>query len=101
MRRMMIRYTVKPSEAATNEKLVRAVYAELDQVQPGGLGYATFKLDDGLTFVHLVQMDGDGPGPLQQIAAFGEFTAGVEARCEVLPQTSTLHEVGSYRLFTP
>ena len=32
---------------------MRAVYDELHQTQPTGLRYATFRLDDGRTFVHV------------------------------------------------
>jgi hypothetical protein len=33
---------------------VRVVYDELHQTQPTGLRYATFRLDDGRTFAHVV-----------------------------------------------
>ena len=42
MRRVMVRYKVKPDRAAENEALVRAVYEELARTQPAGLHYATF-----------------------------------------------------------
>ena len=59
MKRVMVRYKVKPDQAARNEELVRAVYAELHDREPSGIRYATFKLDDGLTFVHLAETDGE------------------------------------------
>ena len=40
MRRVIVRYTVKPGQEGVNEKLVRAVYDELHQTQPTGLRYA-------------------------------------------------------------
>ena len=46
MRRVMVRYRVRPEQVAANEELVRAVYAELDRARPDGFRYATFKLDD-------------------------------------------------------
>ena len=54
----MVRYKVKPDQAARNEELVRAVYEELEQTRPDGLSYATFKLDDGVSFMHLAAIDG-------------------------------------------
>lgn len=57
MTQHLVRYTVKADQVAHNEELVRAVFAELDQVQPPGLRYATFRLDDGVTFIHLVCHD--------------------------------------------
>lgn len=53
MRRVIVRYTVKPGQEGVNEKLVRVVYDELHQTQPTGLRYATFRLDDGRTFAHV------------------------------------------------
>ena len=42
MRRVMVRYRVKPDQVAANEELVRAVYEELDRARPDGFRYATF-----------------------------------------------------------
>jgi hypothetical protein len=61
MRRVIVRYRVKPDRVAENEELVRAVYAELAGVQPEGLRYATVKLDDGVTFVHVAVHERDNP----------------------------------------
>ena len=52
MRQVMVRYRVKPERVAENEQLVRAVYDELKDVDPDRFQYATFRLDDGVTFVH-------------------------------------------------
>ena len=40
MSRVMVRYTVKPEHVARIEELVRAVYQELHDSEPGGLRYA-------------------------------------------------------------
>lgn len=100
MRRVIIRYKVKPDRVSENEKLVRAVYDELHQARPAGFRYATFRLDDGQTFVHLASHEaGDGGNPLTGIAAFGRFQEGIADRCEEPPQVTEMHEIGSYRLF--
>jgi hypothetical protein len=100
MRRLMVRYTVKQGYAETNEELVRAVYRELHERTPEGLRYATFRLDDGLTFVHLAQVDGE-VNPLTELPAFQAFTAGIGERTDAPPQSSPLSEIGTYRLFAP
>jgi hypothetical protein len=92
----MVRYTVKPDRVAENEQLVRAVYAELASVQPAGLRYATFKLPDGVSFVHLAVHEQDNP--LQRIEAFARFQEGIRDRCDEQPVVTQLEEVGSYRL---
>jgi hypothetical protein len=99
MRRLMVRYTVKEGHAETNEELIRAVYRELHERAPGGLRYATFRLEDGLSFIHLAQVDGE-QNPLAELGAFRAFVAGIGERTDEPPQTSALQEIGSYRLFS-
>ena len=95
MRRVMVRYKVKPEQVARNEELVRAVYEELHRVEPGGLRYATFKLPDGVTFIHLADTDGED-NPLTRLGAFKAFQDGVRERCDEPPVVSELSEVGSF-----
>ena len=96
MRQVMVRYKVKPDRAEENEQLVRAVYDELAATEPGGLRYATFRLDDGVSFVHIATVEGDR-NPLAEVEAFTRFQADVRDRCEEPPVVTELHEVGSYR----
>jgi hypothetical protein len=93
----MVRYRVKADQVAANEALVRAVYEELRQAQPSGFRYATFKLDDGVSFVHIALVEGGG-NPLAQIEAFNEFQKGIEDRCDQPPVVAQLDEVGSFGL---
>jgi hypothetical protein len=98
MRRVMVRYKVKPDRAAENEALVRAVYEELQRTQPAGLHYATFALDDGVSFVHLSSIETeDGRNPLSDVEAFARFQEGIGDRCEQAPAVAQLREIGSFR----
>ena len=54
----VIRYRTKPESADENERLIREVFAELAE-QARGLRYATFRLDDGVSFVHVAVLDGE------------------------------------------
>ena len=96
MRQVMVRYKVKPERVAENEELVRAVYAELHERAPDGLRYATYALEDGVSFVHVATTQ-DGENPLGQVQASKRFTADIAARCDEPPVTSVLREIGSYR----
>jgi len=98
MRHVMVRYKVKLDRAEENEALVRAVYEELHGTEPAGLRYATFRLDDGVSFVHVAATD-DGQSPLSQVAAFGRFQADIADRCDEPPVVTELHELGSFNLF--
>jgi hypothetical protein len=98
--RIVVRYKVKPDQVARNEELVRAVYEELARVQPAGLRYATLRLDDGLTFLHIASNEtGSEKSPLRAIGAFREFQEGINARCDEAPVAIKATEIGSYRLF--
>jgi hypothetical protein len=100
MNQVIVRYTVKPERAAENVELVRAVYDELARSRPAGLRYATFQLDDGVSFVHLAINETDSArSPLTEVAAFREFQREIADRCEDQPQVSEAHEVGAYRFF--
>jgi hypothetical protein len=96
----MVRYRVRDDLVATNATLVRAVYAQLAEVQPGGLRYATFQVeDDPAAFVHVAAVEGEGPGPLPGLPAFREFTRDVRERCVEGPATTSLKLVSAYRLY--
>lgn len=100
MRRVMVRYKVKADQVEVNEELVRAVYEELARTSPSGLRYATFKLADGVSFVHVASVDApDGQNPLSRVEAFARFQEGVADRCDEPPAATELREVGSYRFF--
>jgi hypothetical protein len=98
MRHVIVRYTVKADRAEENEQLVRAVYDELHSTEPAGLSYATVKLEDGVSFVHIAATE-DGRNPLADVAAFKQFQIGIAERCDEPPVVSEVEEIGSYRMF--
>ncbi len=96
MRQVMVRYTTRADQAEENARLIRAVFERLRETAPAGITYASYRLDDGFSFVHIASIDDPANNPLQALAEFKAFTAGVKDRCDVAPVTSVLHEVGSY-----
>jgi hypothetical protein len=96
----MVSYKLKPDRVAENERLAAAVYDALKQARPAGLRYATFRLEDGVSFVHIVAHDEpDGSNALTSLPAFKAFSAGVRERCETPPVRVELTEIGSYGFF--
>lgn len=94
---MSIRYTVKDGRGDENQRLIEAVFAELATNAPSGLEYSAFRLEDGVTFVHVVSHESEEARErFRALPAFQEFLAGLEERCEVRPETTKLREVGSY-----
>ena len=94
----MVRYKVRPEQADENVALVEAVYAELARERPDGLRYATFRLPDGVSFLHVV-IETDQPGRiLGGLASFRAFQQDIEGRCEEPPVATEIALVGSYGL---
>ncbi len=96
----MVRYKLKPGCVEENERLSKRVYEALKRQGPRSLHYATFKLEDGLSFVHIVSYDnGEDNSILTGLPEFKEFTADIRERCDEMPVNVELAEVGSYRFF--
>jgi len=97
----MVRYKVLADRGDENETLVRAVYDQLARERPEGLHYATFKLPDGVSFMHVVFETDQPGGILGKIDAFKAFTAEIEGRCEEPPVPTELTLVGAYGVAVP
>ena len=93
----VVRYRTKPEHADENERLIREVFTELADKDPGGLHYAAFRLDDGVSFLHVAVLD-DAVNPLTSSPAFAAFQAGIGDRCVEGPAPADASMVGSYGL---
>ena len=100
MRRVIVRYRVKPERADENEELIRAVYEELVETKPEGLRYATLRLDDGVSFVHLSESESE-VSPLTEVPAFKAFQKEIADRCEEQPVVTNVDVVGSFGFTNP
>jgi hypothetical protein len=97
MMRVLVRYKVKAESVAENEGFVRAVYSALHEIGDPDVHYATFKLNDGRTFVHVASFPSkEKEAVLTGLAAFKEFQKGLKDRCDEQPDAQPLTEVGSY-----
>ena len=90
----VVRYRTTAETAKENQRLVTAVYAELAELAPEGLQYATYRLADGVTFVHVASGTRD---VLSEVAAFQEFQRDLGARLDGgPPDASVAAVVGRY-----
>lgn len=96
---VMVRYRVKADRAEENVRAISEVFAELERERPSGLSYASFRLSDGVSFVHLARVTA-GANPLLALDAFKAFTSAIRERCDEPPVTTELSAIGSYRMFT-
>ena len=100
MNRVMVRYKVKPGKGEENERLIQNVFEELRRSAPAGLRYASFKLDDGLSFPHNASIEtDDGNNPLSDSVAFKAFQSEIGDRCDEPPVAVDLNTIGAYRFF--
>lgn len=98
MSNLVVRYRTKAEHADENQELVEAVFAELAERRPAGLRYMCLRLADGLSFIHVVDVDGGlTASPLSHLDAFSLFTAGIASRCDEQPDALDATVVGSYR----
>jgi pyridoxamine 5'-phosphate oxidase family protein len=94
--KMMIQYRVEPTRLDEHRALLTDVFAELAHLQPAGLTYTTYALDDGQSFVDIVE----GPAlptPLNGLPAFQRYRAGLDERTTTAIHAGELTKVFTYR----
>ena len=93
----IVQYRAHPERADENQRLVEEVFRELHATGPTGLRYASFRLADGVSFVHVAEIErADGVNPLTETAAFGEFLRELGDRAADGPHPSGATLVGEY-----
>ena len=98
MKATVVRYEAKPERADENQQLIEAVFADLEERQPEGFTYKVFRLEDGVSFLHIAtEHDVDESDSLQAVPAFQAFLAGIADRCDVPPVATGATIVGGYR----
>jgi hypothetical protein len=94
---VVVRYRTRADEAETNAQLIQAVFRELAETHQDGVAYTVFRLEDGVSFVHVaVDPDRILPG----IAAFQAFQQDIGARMEDGPQATPATVVGTHGTFS-
>jgi hypothetical protein len=92
--RTVVRYRVRPGRGDENEAHVRAVFAELRRTSPQDIEYATYRLEDGVSFLHVAT---DATAVLKGLEAFRAFQAGIPDRVEEPPAFTSATLLGEYR----
>jgi len=92
---VIVRYRTRPDAAEENASLVDGVFTSLAEVGPAGFRYATYRLADSVSFVHVAHFEGTD-NPLATLPAFAEFQRELPQRCAEQPVPSEATVVGSY-----
>src|SRR5712692_7362626 len=91
----LIRYKTKPESADENQRLVEKVYEELAARDSGGIRYATLRLEDGVSFVHIFMTDSDDtPNGLGRHRRFRRVPARARSAMRRTPSRPGCHRRG-------
>jgi len=93
---ILVRYKTKEDQAAANAALVHSVFDELRARSPKGVRYATYRLSDGVTFVHIATLEDPDDNPLSTLPSFKAFQKELKDRCVEPPDFTELTRVDSY-----
>ncbi|AXE24066.1 hypothetical protein C0216_11905 [Streptomyces globosus] len=91
----VVRYEMRPETADENQAVIEKVFQDLAQRAPEGLSYASFRLADGVTFVHIAITE-EGSEGLAASPAFQEFQKGFGDRAAGPPVAGGATLVGAY-----
>lgn len=95
----MVRFTTTPPKVADIETAIHSMISAVNNSQPTGVRYAAVKLDDGLTFVLLLELAEGVENPLPSIPEARAVQQQLPSWASepTAPQPVTV--LGSYRLF--
>jgi quinol monooxygenase YgiN len=97
MKKLLIQYKVKADKVSENEALVQSVYNQLKEINIDGFHYATFKLADDASFVHIAMSDTEeAHSQFLNLPAFKKFQENLKERCDELPVTNQFTIIGSH-----
>jgi hypothetical protein len=60
---LMVRSKVKAESVAEVEAAITKVFSAIERAQPAGVRYASSRLEDGVTFVALLELEGGVDNP--------------------------------------
>ena len=102
MEAVRVRYIIKPEYVDHNKENIKKVMEEVRSLNPSGLKYSTFQLDDEATFIHIAMFDGpESRKILGNLESFQKFHKELKESEPISPpEPIDLHLVGSsYDIF--
>jgi hypothetical protein len=94
---LMIRAKADSAHVTDLEAAVKGVFAALDREQPQGIRYMSCRLNDGLTYVILLELDEGVDNPLPGLPEFRAFQEGLRQWIAEPPISEPVTVIGSYR----
>src|SRR4051812_40127579 len=95
-----VRATLKEEHVAEAEAAVRRMFAAIEGEGLEGIRYASVKLEDGVTFLALLEVEDGVENPLPGLPEAQEFYARLPEWYVGTPEVGPGTVIGSYRLFS-
>jgi hypothetical protein len=101
MKTILVRYkTASKERAEENAALIHAVFDQLRERGTAGVRYTTYRLADGVTFLHLATTENEKENPIPALPAFQAFQERIKERCVEPPVLTELLVVDAYDAIT-
>ena len=97
---LAVRATMKEEHVAEAEAAVRRMFAAIQREGLEGIRYASVKLEDGVTFLAMLEIEDGVENPLTGLPEAQEFYAKLPGWYAETPEVGPGTVIGSYRLFS-
>jgi hypothetical protein len=99
MNLLMVRARLKEENVADAKAATEKVIQALEQERPADVRYASSVLNDGVTFVALLEMEPGQEHPLRTFPAYVELIKKLKEWYAEPPTVEYMTTIGSYQLF--
>jgi len=97
---LTVRAKVKEEHVADAEAAVKRMFAAIEREGIEGIRYASIKLDDGVTYLALLELEDGVENPLLALPEARDFYDSLPGWYAEPPEVGPATVVGSYRLFS-
>lgn len=97
----MLHFTANEPAVPAVEAAIAAMVDAIATTQPAGTRFAACKLDDGVTFLNVLELADGVANPMPGIPACQDFQRQLPGWVSSPPMPQPVTVVGSYRLFGP
>jgi hypothetical protein len=97
---LTVRATLKEEHVADAEAAVKRMFAAIEREGLEGIRYASVKLQDGVTFLALLEVEDGVENPLPGLPEAQEFYERLPGWYTEPPEVGPGTLIGSYRLFS-
>jgi hypothetical protein len=95
-----VRAKVKEEHVAEAEAAVQRMFAAIEREGLEGIRYASIRLEDGVTFLALLEIEDGAENPLPSLPEAQEFYASLPGWYAEPPEVGPGTVIGTYRLFS-